>query len=136
MEHILNHTALWAKGWYKTEPKIEDLWKDLVKTLNADGWCVANNRRSVVTNIFAQLDEDPKWWGRGYGEIGFERFYEEFKDTKRIFEMNGEEMDLEIFAIFYFRKLLICKYKYCFDDKVEPNAEVLPLKKKRRLIWI
>ena len=125
MKHTLNHTTLWAKGWYKTQPKAKDFWKDLVKTLNADGWCVADDRGSVVKNILRQIDEDPKWWNRGYGVLGFYNFYIEFKDIQPFFK-GEDELDLETFIIYYFQRLLINKHRDCFDDEVEPSEGVLP----------
>lgn len=75
----LSHTILYAKGWYA---RSEEQWKDLVKTIDKDGYFISESEREVAAFLLNYISGRYDFIKKYYNCLSIVHFFEEVAKRK------------------------------------------------------
>jgi len=114
----LGHTALYFKGWYKHS---ENIFDDLRKTLEADGYCGSHFSDSeCIYCILCKMDNVKEAVIKGYPHYGLASFYNE-----AILHSFNKGLSINDALLDYIETVMITLSIDCFKN-IEPDYTVLP----------
>lgn len=115
----LSHTILYSKGWYV---KNKELWKDLVKTLAADGLITLSNEREVAAYMLNYISSNQEVIKKEINCLSIAFMFEEVSKRQLLYNCSQDT------AIIYVCLGLLSQLSKNMFEVVEANKKVLPLK--------
>lgn len=114
----LSHTILYAKGWYA---RSEEQWKDLVKTIDKDGYFISESEREVAAFLLNYISGRYDFIKKYYNCLSIAHFFEEVA-KRNSWDSCGEETAIIKVCLHIFGVLPKEAFKV-----IEADENVLPL---------
>lgn len=115
----LSHTILYSKGWYV---KNKEQWKDLVKTLAADGLITLSNEHEVAAYMLNYISNHYEVIKKEINCLSIVYMFDEVAKRQSWYQCNQDA------AIIYVCLSLLSQLSKDMFEIIEADEKVLPIK--------